>query len=452
MPRLAAVALLLVAARALGEATCAADGTCGPSDEENSALLQRSAAKKLSSGASGAGRKTVREQEYPLAFQFWGPTGLTSLRVLVTAQIGSESYQMTLDTGSATVALCNKTYNETTPAMPSGDPVVGSGSTMCEMYGAGGHGYWGKAYEGEDIRLGVLSAPAVYVVMQEAEQEVGNACGVPGQDVSIGAETMQGIFGFVASPGFNRFCVHEVNSSNFNTCNCNANPDNYITRESAFQALLNESGSQQFAISWSSGFGRNSGTLYTADAASLMLSQRASSGVTVHMPWVTMGNSAGYTTNVTSTSAFVGDELLEGSDAAVDCANSNEASCIVDTGSPAITLPNATCEALKKHFLNSEEPATVKMQLAGPGNSTVALEFFVPQWMMGVAGPGKLNIVHCGGRPTGMLGLVTWIWFQDVHFDIGNDQITFVPRENLSEFLDYLRPIAERLATPSVTA
>jgi hypothetical protein len=346
--------------------------------------------------------------------------------------------------------------------MPGGEPTE-SGSTMCEMYGSGHHGYWGNAYEGEDVKLGVLSAPTVYVVMQEAALEIANACGVPSPNGSIGAETLQGIFGFIASPADNRFCTHEFNSSIFNgvitpayatpmppsannSCN-RACGDHYITRESAFQALLNESGSQQFAISWSGVFGRNSGTLYTADAASLMLSQRASSGVTVHMPWETSGRFAGYRTNITGTSAFVGDELIEESDAAVDCAKTQ---CIVDTGSPAVTIPNATCNALIKHFSKSEESATVKMQLAGPGNSTVSLEFVVPHWMWKVAHP--LEIVSCGGSSTGMLGLYAWIWFQDVHFDIDNEQITFVPRENVSEFLDYLRPITERQAELASTA
>jgi len=409
------------------------NGVCQSGEDEHAALLQSRMSEKMEvvdGGAAGG------EQQFPLEFQYFvGADTGGVFRVQITASIDGLSYHLLLDTGSSTIGLCNGTTdaNDTfvppSVPMPDGTP---TGDAIAVMYGGcpGAHGWWGDGYTGT-LTVGKVSTPTGYAVMQQKTGLRGNQCGLP-LDGSLGAERLQGIFGFAGTKGNGPWCpgatytIDEI--VNCSTAPCSVTP----TPETApFQSILTASGSDAFSISWSGMFGAGSGTLYTADASRLRLAQVSqTAGVRVQMTW----EETYYMITPTGYALYTGpdfQELVTGSVAAPKCAGE----CIVDTGSPQTNIPPATFEALVAHFNVSDAPARITIELVGVDGSPVQLNLLVPSWM---GDPNYLNAVFVASD-AGMISLANWLWYEEAHFDVANGEVVFVPRDNITEFLDELR-------------
>jgi hypothetical protein len=324
---------------------------------------------------------------------------------------------------------------------------------MVETYGSfpkvcnGSHGFWGHTYTG-DVQIGDASASdVVYVVMVEKVGERGNACGFPGKG-SVGAERLQGIFGAGGSAVNYQYCTNDKFSQSDLTGCSNYTCEGLHNEEAALMAVLKNMSSDQWLLSWTGGFGNGSGMMYLAEAASSRMSQ-LSSGLSVPLSMSNPMAPGRYSVPVLGASASVGGVLLEGSNQSTTC----KETCIVDTGSMGVSLPSGTCNAIEDHFKNSSEAALVTIRLAGSAGGwpmeaaddsspPVLLDLIVPSWMYepvaayGNQPPSKL-IFDCTGSD-GMLGLAAMIWYQDIHFDMENKQVTFTPRENVAEELDDL--------------
>jgi len=432
--------LLLLAAAVRDDGEVCTDSECLPEGDE-AGLLQavgRSERQRTRVDVDGA---AGGEQQFPLEFQYFVGVDTASIggafRVQITASIDGLSYHMLLDTGSSTIALCNGTTDENgtfvppSVPMPDGTP---TGDAIAVTYGAcPGHGWWGDGYTGT-LTVGKVTTPTVYAVMQQKVGLRGNQCGLP-LDGSLGAERLEGIFGFAGTGGNGPWCPGATYTID-EVVNCTAQCSVTPTPETApFQSILNASGSDAFSISWSGMFGAGSGALYTADASRLRLAQVSqTAGVRVQMTW----DEDFYTITPTGYALYTGpdfQELVNGSVAAPKCAGE----CIVDTGSPCTSIPPATLEALVAHFNVSDAPATIKIELVGVDGSPVQLNLLVPKWM---GDPKYLRTVF-EASDGGMIALANWLWYEEAHFDVANGEVVFVPRDNITEFLDELRAQVE---------
>lgn len=428
--------LLLAAAVRDGGEVCT-DSDCLPEGDE-AGLLQavgRSERQRTRVDVDGA---AGGEQQYPLAFQVFIGAASVGFQVHITASIDGLSYHMLLDTGSSTIALCNGTTDETgafvppSVPMPDGTP---TGDAIALGYGDSEtcHGWWGYGYTGT-LTVGEVTTPTVYAVMQQKTGLRGQQCGIP-EEGSLGAERLQGIFGFGGTALNGPWCPGATYTID-EVVQCSHPCPVTTTPETApFQSILNASGSDAFSISWSGMLGASTGTLYTADASRLRLAQVSqTAGVRVQMT-LDGYQKGSYSITPTGYALYTGpdfQELVTDSVAAPTCAGA----CIVDTGTTSTTIPSATLHALAAHFNVSDAPATIKIELVGADGSPVQLSLLVPKWMVVAAPLIQQSFFHAGDG--GLIGLANWIWYEEAHFDVANGEVVFVPRDNITELLNEL--------------
>jgi hypothetical protein len=371
-----------------------------------------------------------------------GDTGV--FRVAIDTTVGHETFSLLLDTGSGTLALCNGTTDHEGKKVPPAKPMPPAQQTGWKVTmsygGCPSHGFQGSAHFGQ-VGIGELRADAIYVVMEQKEGERGNACGLP-LSSSVGSTQLEGIFGFAGQftngPYYaSSTCVDS--SLDFKKCvfpsGCQPqSPEQNFA--SGFSDILLPFAKVQntFSIAWSGHLGANSGTLSFGKV-------QGRRGTTASLYWTqsnyAQSNSWYYGLNISAFDAvvlsvvppIVSSSPLLGARTSV---RSNLKGVLVDTGSPAIGIPQATCDAVEGHFKQSEEPVTILISVQAAGGATKELRLPIHKriWAGEFADLFDCEDPGNDGSWSNLVGLALWMWYDIVEFDIDHGVFEFFVRSD----------------------
>jgi hypothetical protein len=307
--------------------------------------------------------------------------------------------------------------------------------TTISYGGCPSHGFLGSAHFAQ-IGIGAVQADAIIVIMGAERGDVvgerGNACGLP-LPGSVGARRLEGIFGFAGQRGNGPYYSHSTCTNttlDFKKCvfpsGCQPhNPKQHFA--SGFSDILLPFAKAQstFSIAWSGGFGANSGTLSFGKGT-----VQGRQGTTAMLYW---SQTSYYGLNITSFDAFFSPSgHIQPLGGAYIDVRSDVYSVMVDTGSPSISIPQATCDAIDAHFKESVEPVTIAISVQDVTNTRNTLELLVGKQIWEAP-----NVFDCeemtGDDWPNLVGLALWMWYDIVEFDIN---------ENVFEFFAHPDPFA----------
>jgi len=353
-------------------------------------------------GQSSAGQRNASAGEtksavpaVPLAAGMWGG----DLRLLVDVSPGSDAsspkQRLVLDTGSSTLAFCSK-------ALTTQPQYQQTSYISCNIYNPGGTatGYWGPFVKGP-VLLGGFQLDADYSIMA---QELNMPC----------TQGLQGIFGIAFRQLDSAY--HAEQSPDWPTAESRSgSPGTSLScpkqpagvEPSPLISNLRSMGGEQIGIYWSGQQGDEAGSLYLGEAATLNQHYDASSALGPAQ----LGELGWYDIQVQS--------ITVGSQSFTDlvCDPSRGKTCIMDTGTPAIVVPE---EVFNYAQISG---GSLTFQLAGAGGAPTLLQFDLQALR-------QANALMKANSDDGMiLGLPLWMFYYTV-FDIGQKTAYFVPTSN----------------------
>mmetsp|Transcript_55307 Transcript_55307/g.177321 ORF Transcript_55307/g.177321 Transcript_55307/m.177321 type:complete len:530 (-) Transcript_55307:83-1672(-) len=395
---------------------CGVFSECNTEDQmEETCQLQTQrapASLRTESAAAGHRQREVGIQIplsiYPFNPDADGPTSpavtIDVSPILPTGEV-LPAQRVLFDTGSAGLALCNKSFHDllSTSRVP--------GLVPCKSYGGPGNwvaGYWGRVYKGSLYMDGVSISDTHYSVM---EQDIGMPCNVHGFMGIFGSaftsnyklwETTQEITEPLWSAGEVQECQASIPGVTGETTK--TPPLEQLSTELAGGAV------NRVGIYWNGQVGPSVGTLYLGSTAisnphyvrSQVLRARWEQGLNGHY-------------NVFVKSMTAGGIKFTG----FPC-NSDDLSqfCILDTGSSAMTIPQEVSDAIGTGSLQ------VELEGVSSEQPTITLEFDISAMKQmeeepveGVPVPVNESFV--------MLGLPTWAFYYTVFSS--DSTLDFVP-------------------------
>lgn len=361
-------------------------------------------------------------------------------RLAIDTMVAGQKFSLLLDTGSATLALCNGTTDHVgrriSPAKPVPSTDSSAWKTVISYGGCPSHGFIGTVKFAQ-VGIGAVQADAIIVIMGARDGDVvgerGNACGFPVSG-SLGATRLEGIFGFAGQRGNGPYFAYSTcknTSIDFKKClfPSGCQPQNQRFASSFSDILLPSANVQNtFSIVWSGKFGVNSGTLRLGKSE-----VRGRHVTTAMLYWA---QTSYYGLNITRFDASVSPsgrtQPLIGAAARV---RSDVNQVMVDTGSPSISIPQATCDAIDAHFYQSEDLVTISISVHAATSSPSTLELPIRKniWK-------DSNVFDCeeatGEDWKNMVGLSLWIWYDVIEFDIDNGVFQFFAQPDPFEIQD----------------
>lgn len=241
-----------------------------------------------------------------------------------------------LDTGSSTLAFCDKTLSDTVKDLKTD-------YLSCNLYGSGNEGYWGPFYKGAlQVGADLNIEESYYSIMQ---QEVSMPCGTG----------LQGIFG-VAFKQLDQAAVHPgaLDWPTGGVGSCPAPSTDLVGP--LMQYLKQDTPEGRLGIYWSGQLGQSQGELYVGPTAVSNPHYDQSSVVTA-----TLGESGYYDITINQFS-------FGGTSHSVSCGDS--APCLMDTGTPIMFVPLEVYNQIA-----AGKTGTLSIELAGANGSPVTLEF-----------------------------------------------------------------------------
>lgn len=311
------------------------------------------------------------------------------------------------DTGSAGLALCNKSFS------PLLKDQLKPGLVPCKSYGGPGNwvsGYWGRVYKGKLEMGGVPIHGAHYAVM---EQDIGMPCNIRGFMGIFGASLMPDYFLWETTsnlseplwpPGKVESCEESIPGVTGKTTLMP--PLEQLSRE-----LAEEQEVRRLGIYWSGLVGDSVGMIYMNHAAVANPHYVSNSAMQARLK---QGLNGEY--NIFIKSIKVDGVTFTG----FPCtAEDLRYYCILDTGSGSTVFPQEVADAIG-------ESGSLEIELEGPRAADPSVKL-----VFDISALKKVNEDPIGGAPFEinesftMLGFPTWAFYYTVFSSDGT--VDFVP-------------------------
>eukprot|EP00933_Yihiella_yeosuensis_P082278 TRINITY_DN9609_c0_g2_i1.p1 TRINITY_DN9609_c0_g2~~TRINITY_DN9609_c0_g2_i1.p1 ORF type:complete len:458 (+),score=78.95 TRINITY_DN9609_c0_g2_i1:88-1461(+) len=368
----------------------------GGDDDDDSSSSSKSSSKDSKVEEDGR----IRRGQIPLGFANWagGPRLTVTAAPAGTAGNKLQQQRLVLDTGSSTLAFCDSSMSSQVSATRSNKYV------SCNKYNPGGAktGYWGPFFQGEVTASGGLELNgSIYSIMS---QEVNMPC----------TNGFGGIFGIAFSQidlAFPSELMLPWSQDSVGSCPKNPTAD---LIPPLLHSLKAAGGVEKLGIYWSGQKGENVGALYLDEEAESNdhYSKDAALGPAA------LGELGWYDIKIQQIS-------LGGMTwGPFECNPRKKNSCILDTGTPSIVVPEAIYNQAKSQALFEQVPA-LKFTLLGADGGLVPIEFDTAALLNN----GGISPTSTG---TGIIiGLPLWLYYYTV-FDISARSVSFVPMASAS--------------------
>eukprot|EP00933_Yihiella_yeosuensis_P026065 TRINITY_DN20226_c0_g2_i1.p1 TRINITY_DN20226_c0_g2~~TRINITY_DN20226_c0_g2_i1.p1 ORF type:complete len:447 (-),score=65.87 TRINITY_DN20226_c0_g2_i1:51-1391(-) len=401
-------------------------------DEADSSLLQT----RSSQDQAAIKSKKQKPVGLPLGVGLMTSAGqLPHLRFIIGIKVGAKDFNVMVDSGSSTLALCDNSLENSTD----------TGLMACATYGNNCHGFSGPVVAAPFEFGGVkISKPMPTVLMQYKAGMQHNDCvsSTPPLDGILGVGNGGLSFQFRVTPTTGVPNIFESGTCPPGGYECPpAMFGGLGSFETVWWSFVESNGGRnrrfpyQFGIYWDgAGFGPGSGSIFTGDAVDTFreTSKMAKPIVTgMHLYQVDRQSptwSMSYYINVTSyvATAANGTTLQTIAHPMYDCYVGRVGPCVasayVDTGNPGIFMPDEIINAMEVYFSStSADEATVSIGL-GDGQ---ALDLLITRDWWIWASPCMVS----GGVLYGALGSPLWYFYKFITFDVARKQFTFVKRE-----------------------
>jgi hypothetical protein len=317
---------------------------------------------------------------------------------------GGVEEEVNIDTGSATLALCNQNT----------DAIVKASNKLdlysCVLYGTGELGWWGSAYVG-NISAGELSStelPAVEFAIVEGR--LGGFC----------SGATPGIFGIA------NYVNNIVSAKHPDTSQWEQEPakdrscpaDRVTKKNPLIQTLNNDQGPKYLGFWWSGGLGEGEAKIFLEDAAT-----KAAVYSPLDKKALLRTTNGFYGMNVKS---FAVDKVpvTLAFDPAQFCANA-PGGCIMDTGTDALQLPTEIIKAILDDdgHLNVTTLGVTLADTNGDDGPTLTLNLKdIAAWYM-----KNVGAINFWPSDTGIvLGVPLWMQYYTV-FELQAGTVSFSP-------------------------
>jgi len=343
----------------------------------------------LGNSPSAASSFRVVRQGIPLSVGSWfgGPRLLIDVEPQSVQGEWFQKQRMVLDSGSSTLAFCNKQFIQDAQYQSSQ-------YISCNLYNPGGDftGYWGPFVKGP-TKVGNLTLDqAAYSIMA---QEKSMPC-TQGLDGIFGIAFRQLDVAFLAADESQMTMTEDGHFT------CPKRPAGDVPPP-LVQHLRTEN-SQKLGIFWSGQQGEAQGRLYLGEAAVENEHYNQQYALVANL-----GEQGWYDISVQSIS--IGGESFNG----LNCDPVNGQTCILDTGTPSIVVPSEVYDLIQQ----TGSSGSLSFQLAGPTGPTT-LNFDMQKLI-------QMGAVSKGNKGDGLiLGLPIWAFYYTV-FDLQAQQVLFIP-------------------------
>jgi len=349
--------------------------------------VAKSGESQASSKSSATSFRLVKEG-IPLSVGSWfgGPRLLVDVEPQSLQGEWFPKQRMVLDSGSSTLAFCNKQFI-------SDAQYQSSEYISCNLYNPGGDftGYWGPFVKGPVKAGNVTLNQAAYSIMT---QEKNMPC----------TQGLDGIFGIAFRQLDVAYLAADENQMTLGEekFTCPQQPAGVVPPPLVQHLRMEDN--QQIGIFWSGQQGEGQGRLYLGSAAMENEHYSQQYALAAHL-----GEQGWYDISVESIT--VGGETLTG----LNCDPVNGQTCILDTGTPSIVLPGQAYDLVQEAGSGS-----LSFQLTGVGDGPVTLNFDLQKLT-------EMGAISKGSKGDGLiLGLPIWAFYYTV-FDLQAQQVIFVP-------------------------
>mmetsp|Transcript_56815 Transcript_56815/g.143998 ORF Transcript_56815/g.143998 Transcript_56815/m.143998 type:complete len:495 (-) Transcript_56815:236-1720(-) len=341
--------------------------------------------------------------EIPLSVKSWGDGLRLAISVNPVDASGNAlpTQELVLDSGSSTLAFCDASLaQQVAPLQVS--------YVSCNNYNPGGSptGYWGNFYKGSLDFTGVLQLDSSYYSVMQQQESMPCIDG------------FQGIFGIAFRQLDSAFSDNSITFQPFSDSGagiqCPDQPDAEFVPP-LMQFLGSSAGPAQVGIFWSGQTGRSEGALYLEEAATSNVHYTQGSVV----GQAALGELGWYDVNIQQMALSSTGQAW--TDFQCNPAAGTAGACIMDTGTPILSVPKRIYQSIVQLYESSGSSAqalgSLSVILAGSQAAPVTLEFPIARLLeKGWIQPGGSGII---------LGLPLWAFYYTV-FDINAGAVTFV--------------------------